>query len=77
MIYFFPDDIRNWATQPDPCMSLLDEWFATHKTREATYAVLKALEEMNRMDAAIYVEKALQATGREWNLQLLSRTYAM
>ena len=41
------DDIRSWATQPDPCLSLLDEWFATHKTREATFAVEKALNEMN------------------------------
>ena len=57
------DDIRNWATQPDPCMSLLDEWFATHKTREATHAVLKTLQEINRVDAATIVEKALKAVG--------------
>ena len=56
------DDIRNWATQPDPCLSLLDEWFATHKTREATFAVLKSLQEMNRTDAAMIVENALKAT---------------
>ena len=57
------DDIRNWATQPDPCLSLLDEWFATHKTREATFAVLKALQEMNRIDAATFVEDALKDVG--------------
>ena len=54
------DDIRNWATQPDPCLSLLDEWFATHKTRDATFAVLKSLQEMNRTDAAMIVENALK-----------------
>ena len=64
------DDIRNWATQPDPCLSLLDEWFATHKTREATFGVLKALQEMNRADAAMIVENALKAAG-ERNVQSL------
>ena len=57
------DDIRSWATQPDPCLSLLDEWFATHKTREATFAIEKALNEMNRTDAAMIVENALKMTG--------------
>ena len=57
------DDIRNWATQPDPCLSLLDEWFATHKTREGTYAVMKMLIEINRTDAAEIVEKALADVG--------------
>lgn len=55
------DDIRNWATQPDPCLSLLDEWFATHKTKEATYAILNNLKEMNRLDAAEIVENALES----------------
>ncbi|ELT93160.1 hypothetical protein CAPTEDRAFT_72501, partial [Capitella teleta] len=53
------DDIRNWATQPNPALSMFDEWFATHKTREATYAIQKNLEEMNRIDAAEIVERAL------------------
>ena len=57
------DDIKNWATQPDPCLSLLDEWFATHKTKEATFAVLTALQEMNREDAAMIVENALKSAG--------------
>ena len=63
------DDIRNWATKTDPCMSLLDEWFATHKTREATHAVLNNLLEMNRSDAALYVENALKATGELFDCQ--------
>ena len=33
------DDIRNWATQANPCLSMFDEWFATHKTREATFGI--------------------------------------
>ena len=57
------DDIRNWATQPDPCLSMFDEWFATHKTREATYGVLKTLVEMDRTDASVIVDKALEAVG--------------
>jgi len=58
------DDIRNWATQPDPCLSMLDEWFATHRTREATYGVLKMLVEMDRTDASAIVDKALDAVGQ-------------
>ena len=58
------DDIRNWATQADPCMSMFDEWFATNKTREATHAILKHLEEMDRMDAFLIVENALKQTGK-------------
>jgi len=58
------DDIRNWATQPDPCLSMLDEWFATHRTREATYGVLKILVEMDRTDASAIVDKALDAVGQ-------------
>ena len=64
------DDIRNWATQPDPCLSLMDEWFATHKTKEATFAVLTALQEMNREDAAMIVENALKRVGADFLLFL-------
>ncbi|CAD5126416.1 DgyrCDS14550 [Dimorphilus gyrociliatus] len=55
------DDVRNWATQPDPCLSLLDEWFATNKTKEATFAILKNLKDMDRLDAAEIVEDALES----------------
>ncbi|XP_052101981.1 uncharacterized protein LOC127735735 [Mytilus californianus] len=55
------DDIRAWASQHDPCMAVLSEWYATHKTREANYAVLTALQEMNRMDGAAIVENAMKA----------------
>ncbi|CAD5126228.1 DgyrCDS14397 [Dimorphilus gyrociliatus] len=55
------DDVRNWATQPDPCLSLIDEWFATNNTKEATFAILKNLKDMNRLDAAEIVENALES----------------
>jgi len=58
------DDIRNWATQPNACLSMFDEWFATHKTREATYGVLKILVEMDRTDASVIVDKALDEVGQ-------------
>lgn len=58
---YTPDDIRGWATQSDPCMAVLSEWYATHKTREATFAVLQTLKEMNRLDAAAIVEEALKS----------------
>ncbi|XP_048253085.1 uncharacterized protein LOC124147002 isoform X2 [Haliotis rufescens] len=54
------DDIRSWAQMHDPCMAMLNEWYATRKTREATYAVLTALQEMDRMDAAVIVENAMK-----------------
>ena len=57
-------DIRNWATQPDPCLSMLDEWFATHKTRDGTYAVMETLQEIGREDAVMIVENALKAAGK-------------
>ncbi|XP_052697616.1 uncharacterized protein LOC128175814 [Crassostrea angulata] len=58
---YSPDDIRGWATQSDPCMALLSEWYATHRTFEASRGVLTILQEMNRLDAAIIVENAMKA----------------
>jgi hypothetical protein len=63
------DDIRAWASQHDPCMAVLSEWYATHKTREATYAVLTALQEMDRMDGAAIVENAMVWKQLEWQSQ--------
>ncbi|XP_046377982.2 uncharacterized protein LOC124150105 [Haliotis rufescens] len=54
------DDIRSWAQMHDPCMAMLNEWYATRKTREATFAVLTALQEIDRMDAAVIVENAMK-----------------
>ena len=45
-------------------MSMLDEWFSSQKTREATHAVLTNLQEMNRDDAATIVKEALEAVGK-------------
>ena len=55
------DDIRGWATQHDPCMALLSEWYSTHKTSEASSGVLNALTEMNKTDGAAIVENAMKA----------------
>ncbi|GFO46254.1 hypothetical protein PoB_007275900, partial [Plakobranchus ocellatus] len=55
------DDIRGWAQQADPGMAMLNEWYATRKTSEATLAVLTQLQEMNRQDAAIIVENAMKS----------------
>ncbi|GFS07862.1 hypothetical protein ElyMa_003000400 [Elysia marginata] len=54
------DDIRAWAQQADPCMAMLNEWYATRKTSEATLAILTQLQEMNRQDAAVIVENAMK-----------------
>ncbi|XP_050400000.1 uncharacterized protein LOC126817241 [Patella vulgata] len=55
------DDIRGWSQQADPCMAMLNEWYATHKTSEATFGVFTALQEINRLDAAVIVENAMKA----------------
>ncbi|XP_070174801.1 uncharacterized protein [Littorina saxatilis] len=55
------DDIRAWAQQADPCMAMLNEWYTTHKTREATHAVLTSLQLLDREDAAVIVENAMKA----------------
>ena len=60
------DDIRAWASQHDPCMALLSEWYATHRTSEANYGVLTALVEMNRMDGAAIVENAMKMAGKNF-----------
>lgn len=67
-------------------MSMLSEWFATHKTSEATHAVLTELTEMGRLDAARIIEESLRTAGNpyklpvhhcnrsqiDWNLQKMS-----
>lgn len=45
-------------------MSALVEWFATHKSSEATRAVYIVLKEMNRNDSAKTVAAAMEAAGQ-------------
>ncbi|XP_033634703.1 uncharacterized protein LOC117295983 [Asterias rubens] len=58
---FTGEDVRNWALSPDPTMALLAEWYTVHKSSEATYAVLTALQDMGREDASAIVEESLQS----------------
>ena len=56
------DDIRGWATFDDPCLVLLNKWFETNKTSEASLTVLTTLKEINRMDGVAIVENAMKKT---------------
>lgn len=60
---FTAEDIRAWATTPDPCMSLFAEFYTNNRAAEASKAVLQQLKEMNRLDAAAIVEAAILNAG--------------
>ncbi|CAF3843939.1 unnamed protein product [Rotaria sordida] len=56
-------ELRHWSMQTDPSMTLLNEWFMTHKTDEATYGLVKMLEEIDRQDVAKIIREAVIAAG--------------
>ncbi|CAF1253486.1 unnamed protein product [Rotaria sordida] len=56
-------ELRHWALQVDPTMALLNEWFMTHKTDEATYGLVKILDEIGRQDVAKIIRDAVAAAG--------------
>ena len=49
--------------QLDPSMSLLNEWFMTHKADEATYGLVKMLNEIGRDDVEKIIRQAVAAAG--------------
>ncbi|CAM4838547.1 unnamed protein product [Rotaria magnacalcarata] len=56
-------ELRHWALQSDPSMSLINEWFVTHKTDEATYGLVKMLDEIGRQDVAKIIREAVAEAG--------------
>lgn len=56
-------ELRHWAMQADPSMSLLNEWFMTHKADEATYGLLKMLVDIGRADVEKIIRQALESVG--------------
>ncbi|CAF1064963.1 unnamed protein product [Adineta steineri] len=56
-------ELKHWAMQLDPTMSLLNEWFMTHKADEATYGLVKMLNEIGRQDAEQIIRKAMSNAG--------------
>jgi hypothetical protein len=56
-------ELRHWAMQADPCMALLNEWFMTHKVDEATFGLIKMLDEIDRRDAEQIIRQAVLAAG--------------
>jgi len=56
-------ELKHWAMQIDPSMSLLNEWFMTHKADEATYGLVKMLNEIGREDVEQIIRKAVTAAG--------------
>uniref|UniRef100_A0ABM0M4J8 Uncharacterized protein LOC102810009 n=1 Tax=Saccoglossus kowalevskii TaxID=10224 RepID=A0ABM0M4J8_SACKO len=60
---YLSEDIRQLATAQNPTMSLLSEWYSTHKYREATFAVMTSLKELGRSECVNIIEDALNASG--------------
>ncbi|CAF3805546.1 unnamed protein product [Rotaria sp. Silwood1] len=56
-------ELRHWATQSDPCMALLNEWYMTHKTDEATFGLVKVLKEIGRKDVEDIIQKGIKDAG--------------
>ncbi len=56
-------ELQHWATQFDPCMALLNEWYMTHKADEATFGLIKMLKEIGRQDVEKIIRKAVQEAG--------------
>ena len=56
-------ELRHWAMKADPCMALLNEWFMTHKSDEATYGLVKMLGEIARHDVEQIIREALAVAG--------------
>ena len=57
-------ELKHWAMQLDPTMSLLNEWFMTHKADEATYGLLKTLADIGRQDVDDIIRKAMATAGQ-------------
>ncbi|CAF0785788.1 unnamed protein product [Didymodactylos carnosus] len=56
-------ELKHWATQSDPCMALLNEWYITHKSDEATYGLVKILKDIGRTDAEKIIRNATKEAG--------------
>ncbi|CAF4531063.1 unnamed protein product, partial [Rotaria sp. Silwood2] len=56
-------ELKHWALQSDPSMYLLNEWFMTHKADEATYGLVKILEEIGRQDVVNIIRNAVITAG--------------
>jgi hypothetical protein len=56
-------ELKHWASQADPAVALLNEWFLSHKANEATYGLVKMVGEIGRNDVEHIVRKAVDAAG--------------
>ncbi|UJR31959.1 hypothetical protein I4U23_019432 [Adineta vaga] len=57
-------ELKHWTMQLDPSMSLLNEWYMTHKADEATYGLVKMLNEIGRQDVEDIIRKAMATAGQ-------------
>ena len=46
-------------------MAILAEWYTTHKSSDATYAILTALEDMGQKEAVKIIEESLEQAGSQ------------
>ena len=56
-------ELRHWSLQADPSMALLNEWYMTHKADEATYGLVKMLDEIDRHDVSKIIRETVAAAG--------------
>ncbi|CAF3498130.1 unnamed protein product [Rotaria socialis] len=57
-------ELRHWSMHADPCMSLLNEWFMTNKADEATYGLVKMLDDIGRKDVSKIIRQAATAADK-------------
>ena len=52
-------DIKSWLQQPDPYLSMFQEWYTINKTSDATNGLLKLFRELNLTDCVKLIEESL------------------
>ena len=52
-------ELEHWATQTDPCMAVLNDWFSTHTLDEAVLSLIENLNRMGRHDAEQIVRQSV------------------
>ncbi|CAD5126968.1 unnamed protein product [Dimorphilus gyrociliatus] len=69
------DEIQNFASKADPCLVMLNDWFAEKNSEQATNILCEILKDIKRLDAAKVVKTAISSINGVKTSCVDDRTY--